>query len=176
MGLIASSLAALLLMQDAAPPPPPVATNPTPPCAAEEYQAFDFWVGDWDVTVNGGDQQVATSRIEKLANGCAIRETWMPLQGGGGTSISTRDPDSGTWHQLWVGSVPGRVFFEGGPVDGNMVLTGYWGTDNDGVAQLIRMTYTAREDGTVRQHGEVSTDHGASWSDAFDFIYSRQTE
>ncbi|KLI62793.1 hypothetical protein [Aurantiacibacter marinus] len=171
--MIASTLAALMLLQEAPAPAVPAAP-PVPACAAEQYQAFDFWVGEWNVSANGSDQQVATSVIRKLANGCAIHETWMPLQGGGGTSVSTRDPNSGTWHQLWVGSVPGRVFFEGGPVEGNMVLTGYWGTDNNGVAQLIRMTYTAQEDGTVRQYGEVSTDHGANWSDSFDFIYSRQ--
>ncbi|WP_340586123.1 hypothetical protein [Erythrobacter alti] len=173
MELIASSLGALLLLQEAA-APAPATPVPPPPCAAEEYQAFDFWVGEWNVTANGSDQQVATSRIEKLGNGCAIQENWMPLIGGGGTSISTLEANSGTWHQLWVGSSPGRVFFEGGPVDGAMVLTGYWGTDSEGVAQLIRMTYTARNDGTVRQHGEVSTDHGANWSDSFDFIYTRQ--
>ena len=173
MGLFVSTLTALMLLQEAT---VPAQTPPPSPCAAEEYQAFDFWVGEWDVTPNGADQQVATSLIEKMGNGCAVRETWMPLRGGGGTSISTRDPNSGIWHQLWVGSAPGRVFFEGGAVEGTMVLTGYWGADSNGVPQLVRMTYTPREDGTVRQHGEASADHGATWSDSFDFIYSRQSE
>ncbi|ANC50440.1 hypothetical protein CP97_14754 [Aurantiacibacter atlanticus] len=114
----------------------------------------------------------ATSRIEKVSSGCAIAETWMPLNGGGGSSLTARDPQTGVWHQLWIGSAPGRVFFEGGPVGGTMVLTGYWGNEANGEPQLIRMTYSLREDGTVRQYGEASSDHGASWSDSFDFIYS----
>lgn len=177
MGLLATSFAALMLMQEAATPAPaPQQPPPPPPCAAEAFGAFDFWVGEWRVTRNGSEQQVANSRIEKVSNGCAIRETWMPLRGGGGSSLSTFDPASGTWHQLWVGGQPGRVFFEGGPVAGKMVLVGYWGTDSEGVAQLIRMTYTLREDGTVRQHGELSTDHGGSWGPSFDFIYHPATE
>lgn len=194
MGLItATSLAALLLLQDPGSGQHDHAdgqdhsheqsqdqdhdhTAPASPCDAEEYRAFDFWVGEWDVTVNGFDQMVASSRIEKRGGGCAIQENWMPVQGGGGTSITSRDPDSGTWHQLWVGSVPGRVEFEGGIVGGNMVLTGYWGADSNGVPQLVRMTYTPREDGSVRQHGEVSTDHGGSWAASFDFIYTPKAE
>jgi len=33
------------------------------------------------------------------------------------------------------------------------------------------MSYTANEDGSVRQFGESSTDHGVSWQSAFDFTY-----
>ncbi|MDA0819775.1 MAG: hypothetical protein O3C52_05905 [Proteobacteria bacterium] len=34
---------------------------------------------------------------------------------------------------------------------------------------LVRMSYTVNEDGSVRQFGEPSTDHGVSWQSAFDF-------
>jgi hypothetical protein len=66
------------------------------------------------------------------------------------------------------------VEFEGGPVAGKMVLTGNWrGINGPGQDGLVRMTYTAIDKDTVRQHGELSTDHGLSWSDNFDFIYRR---
>ena len=159
------------VMQDA-----PVVTPPAPPsCDSAEHAAFDFWVGEWDVFRPDTGAQVATSRIEKVSAGCAIRETWMPLQGGGGSSLSTYDPATGTWHQLWVGQRPGRVFFEGGPVandhGGAMVLTGYWGSDPEGNKLLVRMTYTANDDGSVRQYGQQSADHGRSWTDSFDLTY-----
>lgn len=53
-----------------------------------------------------------------------------------------------------------------------MVLTGRWpGAAGPGTEPLVRMTYTRRDNGTVRQHGEQSLDDGATWSDSFDFLY-----
>lgn len=154
--------------------PQPADATPPPKCEGAEYEAFDFWIGEWEVFPNGGDNQVANSRIEKVSEGCAIRETWMPLSGGSGTSLSAYEPKDGAWHQLWIGQTPGRVFFAGGPADGKMVLTGYWGKDPTGNPSLVRMTYSIQDDGSVRQHGQASSDHGVSWSDSFDLIYRRK--
>ena len=160
----------LLLAQDA-PEAPPV---PQVVCTGEGYDAFDFWVGEWDVYPTGSDDQVAESVIERLYGGCAIRENWMPRRGFPGGSLSSYDADTGRWHQTWVGG-QGRVEFEGGAAEGSIVLTGYWpdvgGPDRDG---LIRMTYSEQMDESVRQHGEVSFDHGLTWADAFDFSYRRK--
>lgn len=153
------------------------AVAPPPPCAAEGHQQFDFWVGEWDVYPNGATQLVAYSRIEKLYNGCGIRENWMPLKGGGGGSLNSYDPTTGRWHQTWVGSSPGRVEFEGGMAGKQMVLTGFWaGVNGPGKDALIRMTYTPQADGSVRQHGEQSTDHGLTWQPNFDFIYRKRSD
>ena len=167
----ALALLAQTVLETTATQPPP----PPRPCAEAPYRAFDFWVGEWTVHRAKDDQIVARSKIEEASAGCALRETWMPFNGLHGTSLSAYDPASRTWQQLWVGAAPGRVYFEGGPVDGKMVLTGYWGKDKDGNPSLVRMTYSRREDGSVRQHGEASSDNGLSWSDSFDFIY-RQRE
>lgn len=151
------------------------APAPAPPrCEGAQFEAFDFWVGEWTVTPASGSEPVADSKIEKVSAGCAIRETWMPYRGGHGTSLSAYDPQTGNWHQLWVGAQPGRVFFDGGPHEGKMVLTGSWGKDAQGNAQLVRMTYSVQSDGSVRQHGQSSIDHGLSWSDSFDLIYRRK--
>lgn len=168
MSIVAAALLAAFLQADD--PPSPPAPRPAP-CAADQFAAFDFWVGEWDVYQTGTETQVANSRIEKVSNGCAVRETWMPLQDGGGTSISSLDPRTGTWRQVWVGAQPGQVHFVGGPVDGDMVLTGYWGQTPEGAPNLVRMTYSRREDGSVRQYGQASTDHGRTWSDSFDLTY-----
>jgi hypothetical protein len=155
----------------AAPPPPP-------PCASPAHGAFDFWVGDWEVFPNLKDAAkaplVARSKIEKLYGGCAVRENWMPVKGTGGGSLNAYDKASGHWHQFWIGSDGTKVEFEGGAVGSKMVLTGMWrGINGPGQDGLVRMTYTAIDKDTVRQHGELSTDHGLSWSDNFDFIYRR---
>ena len=166
----------LALMQAVSSQPAQPAPSPPTPCASEEHSAFDFWVGEWDVYPNGRDTKVADSKIEKLYSDCAIRENWMPLRGGGGGSLSNLDPDTGRWHQTWIGGGPGRVEFEGGTAgESTMVLVGYWPNVNGpGQHAKVRMTYTVQDDGAVRQHGEASTDHGLTWTNSFDFIYRRK--
>lgn len=170
---VIASILSMALLQ--ASPSPPASSPPAPPpCDSEAHGGFDFWLGEWDVYPNGSDIKIAESRIERKYRGCAVVESWMPLpgNGGAGTSLNHLDPDTGRWHQKWVGSAPGAVEFEGGVVDGKMVLVGYWpnaaGPGQDG---LTRMTYTSNDDGSVRQHGEQSLDHGLSWQVSFDFIY-----
>ena len=167
--------AALLFAQAASTTPAPA---PPPPCAAEEFRALDFWVGEWDVyPAAKPDRLVAHSTIEKLYGGCAIRENWLPLKSAGGGSLSGYDPATKRWHQTWFGSAPGAVFFDGGPADGKMVLTGWWpGSGPNGEDGLTRMTYSQRDDGAVRQHGEFSADHGLTWVLSFDLIYRPHVE
>lgn len=163
------TLSAILLLQ-AAPADAVTPVAPPPACDSEEYAGFDFWVGEWNVFPNGRDTKVADSKIARKHNGCAVIESWMPLRGQGGTSLNHFDTESGQWYQKWVGSSPGAVEFVGGVTDGKMVLTGNW--PSPGAPQtLIRMSYSKSEDGSVRQHGEASTDHGLSWQTSFDFIY-----
>jgi hypothetical protein len=163
----------LIALQSATAAEPPAQPAPPPAaCTDAVHDGFDLWVGEWDVFPNGRDNQVATSRIERLSGGCTIREQWMPFQGAGGISLSAVNHNTGRWEQTWVGSDGKRVDFEGGVVDGAMVLTGYWddigGPGNDA---LIRMTYSRQDNGSVRQYGQASTDHGLTWQDSFDLIY-----
>ena len=172
-----------------APPPPPILLPPSPPpvsaptasplvqsaCTAPDYRAFDFWVGEWDVYANGSSALVATSSIEAMFGGCAIRETWKPLRGGGGGSFSHYDPGRRYWRQIWIDSSGARVDFDGGPANGKMVLTGHSANvAANGKGGLIRMTYSKQSDGSVRQHGEQSADHGLTWATSFDFIHTPQ--
>ena len=151
---------------------------PPPPCSAPAYAAFDFWVGDWDVYPNAKDPAkaslVAHSKIERLYSDCAVRENWMPLKGPGGGSFSNYEPATGRWHQTWLSAQPGRTEFDGGMAGNTMVLTGWWANVNGpGKDGLVRMSYAPIDRDTVRQYGEVSTDHGLTWTDSFDYIYRR---
>ncbi len=167
--LVALSSTPAAFAQSAASPLPP------PPCSAPEFNQFDFWVGEWDVYPNGANQLVANSKIEKLYSNCAVRENWMPLKGGPGGSLNSYEPTAKKWQQVWIGSQPGRVEFSGGFTNGKMVLTGNWANVNGpGKDALIRMTYSQNPDGSVRQHGEQSLDHGLTWTNSFDFIYRRK--
>ena len=39
-----------------------------PPCSGEEYNQFDFWVGDWEV-FNPEGQKVGENKVEKILGG-----------------------------------------------------------------------------------------------------------
>jgi hypothetical protein len=164
-------LTALAAGQDGAPQPAPA---PRPACAAPEHRQFDFWVGSWLVYPTGKDQAVGQSLIEKLYDGCAIRENWMPFKGGAGGSLNNYVSETGQWRQTWLDSNNARVEFSGGMQDGAMVLTGFWKDVNGpGQSGLVRMSYTKDAAGNVRQLGQFSPDQGKSWAPAFDFTYRR---
>src|SRR5918995_2310288 len=73
--------------------------QPQPTCEASEYRQFDFWIGEWDVTVRG--QPAGTSVITSRENGCMIHEQWTSAGGGSGQSMNFYDRTDGKWHQVW---------------------------------------------------------------------------
>ena len=174
---------AFLLLATAAAPalsqanPPPTTAAPPPACTAPEHRQFDFWLGYWDVYPTGKPKMVAHSLIEKLYAGCTIRENWRPFSPGDGGSLNLYDPVDKRWHQTWQDNSNARVEFDGGMVGSKMVLMGFWaGVNGPGQDGLIRMSYTPNPDGSVRQFGEISTDHSLTWSPSFDFTYKRSKD
>ncbi len=148
----------------AGPPPPP------PGCDSPESHQFDFWVGKWSVTPTGKDKHVADSLIEKLYKGCAVRENWMPLNGGSGGSLNSYLPSDKGWRQTWTDAAASWTEYRGGWNGEAMVLTA--ATPSPGHEhQQQRMTYTKNADGSVRQFGQTSEDDGKTWAPAFDFTY-----
>jgi hypothetical protein len=154
---------------------PSSAPAPAPPtgCTSVESRQLDFWVGHWSVSPKGApNRRTATSLIEKLYSGCAIRENWMPLHGGDGGSFSSYLPDKHAWQQLWVDSSGSWVNFTGGWDGHAMVLEGVWPMPGH-PQQRTRMSYRLLPDGTVEQSGVTSDDDGKTWQPGFDFIYTR---
>ncbi|MGB9415039.1 MAG: hypothetical protein WCB58_01890 [Acidobacteriaceae bacterium] len=156
--------------QSPASAPPPA---PPPGCTSAESRQLDFWVGHWSVSPKAvPSRKAATSLIEKLYSGCAIRENWMPFQGGPGGSFSAYLPGRKVWQQLWVDSSGSWVTFTGG-WDGNaMILEGVWPVPGH-PQQRTRMSYRPLSDGTVEQSGVTSDDEGKTWQPGFDLIYTR---
>lgn len=150
--------------------PPPAAPAG---CTSAESHQLDFWVGHWNVSPKAAPQhKVATSRIEKLYSGCAVRENWMPLRGGDGGSFSSYLPDKHGWQQLWVDSSGSWVTFTGGWDGHAMVLEGGWPQPGH-PQQKTRMSYRLLPDGSVEQSGVTSDDNGKTWQPGFDLIYTR---
>ena len=154
------------------------APPPAVDCTDADHSAFNFWVGEWDVSPTGTGTVVAHSVISSTAGGCAIEEDYHQTVGPGGVaatyhgvSFSTYDAGGGMWRQFYVDSGGAVTMFEGGPNDGAMVLDAPG--RRPGVTQ--RMTIAPQPDGSVRQWGQSSTDGGTTWTaGGYDFTYRRR--
>ncbi len=156
--------------QDSAPPAS---------CDGASFAALDFWLGDWNVVDQNGEEQ-GTNRIEKILGGCALIENWENIHGNEGKSLFYFDADfdGPGWRQVWVTEQAGA---RGGSYAKDMVDYDGPGvrfqglTPGRGTTLIInRTTLSPLDDGTVRQHIEVSVDDGTTWRTTFDAIYMRR--
>lgn len=173
------ALAALLPALALAQSPPPstsaqgqAAPAAPPPCTAPEQRQFDFWLGQWEVTLPDG-KPAGRSRIESILDGCVVLENWTGASGFSGKSFNIHNRATGNWEQYWVSHGGNRLHLVGGLRDGAMVLEGRRETPDPQSGKLPRerVTWTRQADGAVRQLWETSTDDGASWQVTFDGLY-----
>ena len=172
MILTALFLAAAQTSTAAPPPPPPV--PPKVDCGDADHTAFDFWIGDWDVSATGSPGVIAHSRIEKIV-GCAISETYDQTIGPGnkpvdyhGRSISSYVQPDKVWRQFYTDNAGTAATLTGEATGGAMVFTSRVGPVTN------RMTVRPNPDGSVRQSGEFSTDDGKTWKPGYDFTYRKR--
>ena len=142
-------------------------------CDRPEYRQFDFWLGDWNVTLPNG-RIAGTNRIQSVADGCALREEWTGTSGFTGTSLNGFDVGSGRWHQTWIGSDGMVLMLDGGFREGTMELSGVTTRDGAKTLHRIRWTPLPGTPSTVRQLWESSTDGGKTWTIAFDGVYRKK--
>ncbi|MBC2846664.1 tetratricopeptide repeat protein [Winogradskyella flava] len=139
------------------------------PCKFDSnYRKFDFWLGEWDVYVQG--QKIAESSITNTNGDCGILENWRPTGNNGGNSISYYDSTDKKWKQNWVA---------GSGVSHYEETENYTGGDMQMIAQgngnWFRMIWTHnKNDDSVRQTLESSTDEGKTWTMSFDGLYKRK--
>lgn len=139
-------------------------------CNTSEYQAFDFWLGEWAVTTPDG-KPAGVNRIKKQFDGCVITEHYANAGGPYGTSINMYDKNTGKWHQVWGDKTGLRLDLSGGLVNGAMVLRGQ--TGSAATALIHKISWTAEENGSVIQHWQVKNADEESWRTLFKGIYTR---
>lgn len=148
-----------------------LAADPTPPpkpCDTPAHHAFDFWVGEWDVSRPDG-QAAGKNHIRAVHGGCALHEQFSSASGTfTGESLTAFDAKRDVWHQTWVDSSGTVLLLEGGLVDGSMVLEGP-GVGTKGPYRQ-KITWTPLPNGHVRQHWQVKP-ADADWATVFDGTY-----
>jgi hypothetical protein len=147
-------------------------TTPPKPCSGPEHRQFDFWVGDWAVSLPDGTP-AGTNSVEVILGGCVLRESWRSANGKSvGHSFNLYAPD-GKWHQTWVDNSGLLLELVGGLEGGRMVMS-QERTRPDGQKTLDEISWTKLETGQVRQHWRATADGGKTWNDVFVGIYTRK--
>ena len=154
------------------------AQSATPPtksaCQTDEnFRAFDFWVGDWNVHGNNGGPFAGTNSITVIEGGCALLETWKGQGGSSGMSTNHYNPITGKWRQLWLSAGAYSIDYEGGIVNGSMAMEGLIYYYGNGKTFPFRGRWTPLPDGSVRQHFEQFNPEKDEWATWFDGIYTR---
>ena len=142
-------------------------------CCEDEYQQFNFWLGDWVVYTNG--KMAGFNKVTKIENGCIIRENWKSVGSSySGTSYNFYDKVAKQWKQTWVDN-QGSVLELRGSLKGNkMILQSRELIDEAGNKIINRVTWTNNPDGTVNQLWEASEDGGITFSVVFDGLYRKR--
>jgi hypothetical protein len=154
----------------AAYPASPQASAPPLSCAAAAYRQFDFWIGDWDVFDAGAPATpVARVRVDRILDGCVLREDYQAADGKKGQSFNIYDASRKVWHQSWVTNRGESLELDGGIHDGKMVLSGEDLTAG-GQERLVRGVWVPGGGG-VRETAVTSTDGGKTWKPWFDLLF-----
>ncbi len=141
------------------------------PCGTDKYRDFDFWLGYWKVTTPEG-KLAGHNRITQILNTCVIKEEYRSPSGYAGTSLNIYDRKDGKWHQTWVDNTGFLLKISGNLQNDSMVMTGP-GKSSEGKPVTHKITWSANENGSVRQLWEVSPDQGVSWKTVFDGLYEK---
>lgn len=135
---------------------------------------FDFWIGEWTVTRADG-REIGTDRIELVEGDCMLRETWTGSGGDTGQSHTFYDRLTGYWRQVWMDpGGQGQDFY--GELDGQAMVFQQT-TYNGGGKVILRVSYEAQPDGTIRQLGERSVAIGIpSWTTIYTYTLTRKAQ
>jgi hypothetical protein len=97
-------------------------TTTSKACGDADHRAFDFWIGDWDLSLRARrgvaseewDRARATNEIRATYGGCVIEEHFRaegPGEPWSGHSVSTFT--NGKWRQTWVDDQGSYMLFVG---------------------------------------------------------------
>jgi len=146
------------------------------PCKfAPEFRQFDFWIGEWSVVTAKGEMPAGDSRIELTLGDCVIVENWTSKNSlYAGKSYNIYNVTEKRWEQFWVDNSAGMIHFYGGLKDGVMDFYTQDQAQPDGTSNQRHLRFFPLAPDKVRQFSQASADHGKTWTDEYDFIYTRK--
>ncbi len=133
------------------------------PCGTSDHRAFDFWLGEWEVTSPNRPGWVAQNSITLSNDDCSVHESYTS-GGYTGSSISFYDNQKQQWHQTWIDNQGASIYLDGNLTDGAMVLGN----------ATNRVTWSVQPDNRVRQHWQSTSDEGETWTTVFDGYYRKK--
>lgn len=135
-----------------------------------DASTFDFWLGEWDCTFDGGHAVNVVTR-EHRGNVIVERFAADAPQAFSGTSVSVFTGHDSSWRQTWVDDAGCYWAFEGGLVDGNPSF----GTPVPVDAEQLfkRMVFTDIGDDAFHWRWESSPD-GDVWTINWEIDYQRR--
>jgi len=117
-------------------------------------RAFDFYPGEWDVVADG--EVVSHLTVRRLLDGAAFEATSENSVG-----LYRWNPETGKWHQTWVGRDGLSAELVGGWKDGRLVLRMKGSFDDAGT--LGRSVFSDIGKKGFNYAWEVSNDGGKTW-------------
>lgn len=169
--VIIACIAALFTTTERLPPGGVFSTECLGPvsCVAPQYHQFDFWIGDWDVFEIDRSTPVARVRVDRILEGCVLREDYQDTNGLKGQSFSIYDAPRKIWHQSWVTNRGQLLVIEGKIQGGEMVLSGLDRTA-DGKKRHVRGVWKP-VNSAVRETAITSIDGEKTWKPWFDLVF-----
>ena len=139
-------------------------------CDTPEHRQFDFWIGDWDVYDAGDAKPSMRIQVEKILDGCALRETYKDVNGMLGESINVYDASRKLWHQTWATSRGQVLYLDGKLENGRM---GFTATEQTPQGTVLWRAVWIPQGGEVRETAETSSDGGKTWKQRFDIVFRK---
>lgn len=141
-------------------------------CCSEDYNHFDFWLGEWDV-YDSANNLVGSNSISKQYDNCVMQEKWISTGKNRGASINFYDRTDGYWHQIWVDNSGYILNLKGKFLNGSMILKSEI-IENEKGNYYNQISWTKNTDNTVTQLWEVFSENNNKLSEAFRGIYKKR--
>jgi hypothetical protein len=141
---------------------------------ATTENAFDFWVGEWELHWYGPDSTLVkgNNRIEKILDGKVLQEHFTdPSSGFKGTSISVYNSRQDSWYQSWADNSGGYFHFKGITAGGKRIFSM---TEENEQGVLYRMVFSEIGPNSLVWTWEGTRDGGNTWKTAWKIYYERK--
>ena len=146
-----------------------VKVNALPCLRMQEYRQLDFWIGQWRVYDTKTNQLAGTSEISNGLEGCVILESWQPVAGMAGKSMSMYNATDKKWRQTYMDEGGILSDYDGEWIEDTMHFK--LRSSNDA---LVKMTFYKKPNGEVQQIGKTSKDNGVTWEMQYDLTYRKK--